>query len=87
MTDQQTSCVVRGNTFFGTFETLERGEDTAVRVRYNGDHREAKLDGFPAEVVAHLLLRELVVLDVEISLSPRRPVMPRTAPGPALNRT
>lgn len=67
MNRHKTSCVHRGNTFFGTVEVLGEGADSIVRVHYNGDERDARLDGFPVEVVAHLLLRELVVLDVESS--------------------
>jgi hypothetical protein len=67
MDRQKTSCVHRGNTFFGTVEVLGDGPEAVVRVHYNGDEREARLDGFPVEVIAHILLRELVILDVEAS--------------------
>ena len=67
MGNQQTSFVHRGNTFFGTVDEIDRDGEQRVRVRYNGEAREAKLDGFPVDVVAHLLLRDLVLQDVGLA--------------------
>ena len=84
MSNQQTSCVHRGNTFFGDVEVVTGGPDHVVRVRYNGDVREAPLDGFTVEVVAHILLRELVLNEFEVCTSvmtesPARTVSRRTS--------
>ena len=41
------------------------GTERLVRVSYNGVEHEARTDGFPADVVAHLILRDLVVREVQ----------------------
>lgn len=71
MVNQQASFVHRGNTFFGTVDLLGHDADQAVRVRYNGAERVARLEGFPPDVVAHLLLRDLVLQEFAV-------VRPRT---------
>ena len=83
MADQQTSCVHRGNTFFGTVEVVAGGPDSLVRVRYNGALREAPLDGLTVDVAAHILLRELVLLEFEADASTAdRSVQPARIGGP-----
>lgn len=83
MADQQTSCVHRGNTFFGTVEVMAGAADSLVRVRYNGSVREAALDGLTVDVAAHLLLRELVLMEFEArAFTEERPVEPARVGGP-----
>ena len=65
MSNQQTSCVHRGNTFFASVEVVGGGPESKVRVVYNGQAHEGPLDGFTVDVAAHLLLRELVVKEFE----------------------
>ncbi|MCW6512130.1 hypothetical protein [Lichenifustis flavocetrariae] len=66
MPQQQTSYVHRGNTFFGVVDVIGSGPDRVVRVRYNGAEREAGLDGLTVEIVARMLVTELVLLDVAL---------------------
>lgn len=81
MANQQTSCVHRGNTFFGAVEVVAGGSDSLVRVRYNGSIREALLDGLTVDVAAHILLRELVL--IEFDQAAERPVQPERSGGRA----
>ncbi len=77
MVEQQTSFVHRGNTFFGAVEVVAGGTDSLVRVRYNGSVREAPLDGLTVDVTAHILLRELVLIEFDeaaVASAAERPV-------------
>ena len=60
---QRTSCVHRGNTFYGEVTVTGAGPAMDVGVRYNGDEMRVRADGRSAETVAQALLRELVVLE------------------------
>ena len=63
MPGDRTSCVHRGNTFFGEVALVGTGPETEVRVRYNGGELSSRAGGQPIEVLAPALLRELVVLE------------------------
>ncbi len=61
MSNQQTSWVHRGNTFFGAVDVTGEGPDSVVHVRYNGEERSTRLEGLTVEIAAHILLMELVL--------------------------
>ena len=61
MLPERTSCVHRGDTFFGEYTMLDGALEATVQVRYRGSWLEAKVGRKLAELVAHDLLRELVV--------------------------
>lgn len=70
----RTSCMHRGTAFFGEYHLLGDGIEAAVRVCYKGERLEAKVGRRLAEIVAHDLLRELVVQE---AVALKEAVVPR----------
>ena len=82
MTLEKTSCVHRGNTFFGDYELSGQGPDTTVRVRYKGEKLESKVGQQLTELVAHNLLRELVVREaIALKVSEAQNALGRDRPS------
>jgi hypothetical protein len=61
MSVMTTSCIYRGNTFFGAFKVIGHGADAIVSLRYNGEELAAKTAGVPVETLAKALLERLVM--------------------------
>ena len=60
---QRTSCVHRGNTFYGDYKLVGLGSASEICVRYNGEDLCSRVGDRPPETIAEALLRELVVLE------------------------